>query len=158
MREYETVVITKADLPESRITQTGEKIKTIIEKHDGRLFYARSMGRRALAYPIKKQSKGVYTCLDYAAQGTAVSELERMLRIDDTVLRFLTVVKNEEVDVEARAAEVVARGEDVSQQAEAETEAKAEVKTETKAEVKAEVKAETKVEEKGENADKPREE
>lgn len=117
MREYETVVITRPDLPDSQFNQTGEKIKAIIEKYDGRLFYARSMGKRSMAYPIKKETKGLYTCFDYAAQGTAVGELERALRIDDGVLRFLTVLKNEEVDVEARAAEIVARGEDVAQAA-----------------------------------------
>jgi small subunit ribosomal protein S6 len=114
MREYETVIITRPDLPDSQFNQTGEKIKAIIEKHEGRLFYARSMGRRQMAYPIKKETKGMYTCYDYVAKGPAVNELERSLRIDDTVLRFLTVVKNEEVDVEARAAEIVARGEDVA--------------------------------------------
>lgn len=120
MREYETVIITKPDLPDTRFNQTGEKIKTIIEKHDGRLFFARNMGRKSLSYPIRKCTKGVYTCFDYAAQGTTVSDIERALRIDDGVLRFLTVVKNEEVDVEARAAEIVARGEDVSAQQEEE--------------------------------------
>lgn len=150
MREYETVIITKPDLPESQFNQTGEKIKTIIERHDGRLFFARNMGRKSLAYSIRKCTKGIYTCFDYAAQGTTVSELERVLRIDDGVLRFLTVLRKEEVDVEARAAEVVARGEDVSAPPEGEVrETKAEEKVEEKkAEVKAEEKkAEVKAEE-----------
>ena len=112
MREYETVVITKPDLPESQLKQMGERLKGLIEKHEGRLFYARNMGRRSLAYPIKKLTKGVYTCLDYASKGTVVTELERSLKLDEDVLRFLTVQKNEEIDVEARAAEIVARGED----------------------------------------------
>jgi small subunit ribosomal protein S6 len=131
MREYETVVITKPDLAETQFNQTGDKIKAIIEKRDGHLFFARDMGRKSLSYPIRKNTKGVYTCFDYAAAGQTVSEIERALRIDDGVLRFLTVVKREDVDVEARAAEIVARGEDVSQQAEAE------VKVETKAGTKA---------------------
>jgi small subunit ribosomal protein S6 len=117
MREYETVVITKADLPEPQFKQIQERVRNLIEKHSGRLLYARDMGRRNLAYPISKQTKGVYTCLDYAAQGAVVSELERSMRLDDNVLRFLTVVKNEEVDIEARAAEIAARGEDVDKPA-----------------------------------------
>jgi small subunit ribosomal protein S6 len=115
MREYETVVITKPDLPESQQRQINDRLKTLIEKHQGRLFFARNMGRRSLAYSIKKCTKGVYTCFDYAAVGTAVSELERSMRLDEDVLRFLTVVRHEEIDVEARAAEIVARGEDVAQ-------------------------------------------
>ncbi len=114
MREYETVVITKADLPESTQKQINDRARSIIEKHEGRLFYARSMGKRTLSYPISKQTKGLYTCLDYVARGSSIGELERSMRLDENVLRFLTVVKNEEVDVEARAAEIVARGEDVA--------------------------------------------
>ncbi|MBN1283254.1 MAG: 30S ribosomal protein S6 [Proteobacteria bacterium] len=114
MREYETVVITRADLPESDQKQIHDRCKTFVEKREGRLFYARNMGKRNLAYPIKKQQKGLYTCYDYAAGGSTVSEIERSLRLDDNVLRFLTVVRKEDVDVEARAAEIVARGEDVA--------------------------------------------
>jgi len=130
MREYETVVITKPDLAESQFNQTGDKIKAIIKKNDGHLFFARDMGRKSLAYPIRKNTKGVYTCFDYAAAGQTVSELERALRIDDGVLRFLTVVRREDVDVEARAAEVVARGEDVSAKAEEDVEKKVEENSE----------------------------
>ena len=143
MREYETVVITKPDLAETQFNQTGDKVKTIIEKHDGHFFYARDMGRKSLSYPIRKNTKGVYTCFDYAAAGQTVSEIERALRIDDGVLRFLTVVKREDVDVEARAAEIVARGENLSVKPE---EVVQETKVEVKAEVKSETKAETKVE------------
>lgn len=112
MREYETVFITHPNQPESQHKQQIERLGHLIERHEGRLFYARNMGRRALAYPIKKQSKGLYTCLDYVAGGAAVNEIERSLRLDENVLRFLTVVRAEEVDVEARAAEIAARGED----------------------------------------------
>jgi small subunit ribosomal protein S6 len=125
MREYETVVITKADLPDSTLNQITEKVKALVEKRAGRFFYARDMGRKQLAYPIKKQIKGVYTCYDYAAGGNAVSEMERGFRLDDNVLRFLTVVKNEDVDVEARAAEIMARGEDAPKAAGETSEAKA---------------------------------
>ncbi|MFA5811588.1 MAG: 30S ribosomal protein S6 [bacterium] len=112
MKEYETVFITKPDLPESTQKQINERLKGLIEKHQGRLFFAKNMGRRSLAYPIAKQTKGIYTCLDYTSTGSVVTDLERNMRLDDNILRFLTVLKNEDVDVEARAAEIVARGED----------------------------------------------
>lgn len=112
MREYETVFITHPNQPEAQHKHLVERLGTMIDRHGGRIFFARDMGRRALAYPIGKQSKGLYTCLDYAAAGGAVNEIERNLRLDENVLRFLTVVRAEEVDVEARAAEVAARGED----------------------------------------------
>lgn len=114
MREYETVFITQPNLPDNQQKQLVDRLKTLVERHSGRVFYARSMGKRSLAYPIKKQGKGHYTCLDYAAQGAAVGEIERNMRLDENVLRFLTVVKAEEVDVDARAAEIAARGEDTA--------------------------------------------
>ena len=116
MREYETVFVIQPNLAEAQQKQFVERLKSIVEKNDGRLFFARDMGKRTLAYPIGKQVKGIYTCFDYAAKGSAVDEIERTMRLDENVLRFLTVVKNEEVDVEARAAEVVARGEDAAPQ------------------------------------------
>ncbi|MFH1830739.1 MAG: 30S ribosomal protein S6 [Pseudomonadota bacterium] len=115
MREYETLIITRPELTETQLNETSEKIKSIIQKKNGRLFFARSLGKRSLSHSIKKETKGVYTCFDFAAAGSTVSDIERALRIDDTVLRFLTIIKNECVDVESRAAEVVARGEDVAQ-------------------------------------------
>lgn len=112
MREYETVFITQPSLSDAQQKQIVEKLKGLIERHEGRVFFARNMGKKNLAYPIAKQKKGDYTCLDYAANGTAVGDLEHNMRLDENVLRFLTVVKAMEIDVEARAAEIAARGED----------------------------------------------
>lgn len=118
MREYETVLIAQPNTTEAAQTQLNEKISALVQKLGGRMFFARNMGKRSLGYPVKKQTKGIYYCLDYAAQGEAVQEIERILKYEENVLRFMTVVKNEDVDVEARAAEVVARGEDVAKPAE----------------------------------------
>ena len=114
MREYETVFITQPNLNDSQLAKINDRIRSVIEGHGGRLFFARNMGKRNLSYSIKKQTKGTYTCLDYAAQGAVVRDLERGMRLDEDVLRFLTVVKEESVDVEARTAEVVARAEDAA--------------------------------------------
>jgi small subunit ribosomal protein S6 len=112
MREYETVFITQPNITDADKAKIHDRVSALIERNRGRLFFARNMGKRALAYRIEKQTKGIYTCLDYAAEGTAVRELEHELKLDENVLRFLTIVKNESVDVEARAAEIIARGED----------------------------------------------
>ena len=112
MREYETIYITHPNLSDSQQTQIDERLRSVIERRKGRVFFQRSMGKRPLAYPLKKQTAGVYVLMDYAAEGGAVNELERYIRLDENILRFLTVVKKEKVDVEARAAEVNARGED----------------------------------------------
>ena len=109
MNEYETVVVTQPNTTESDHTKISSKLSSLIERGSGRLFYAKDMGQKTLAYPIKKQTKAVYTCFDYAGAGDVVQDFERALRIDENVLRFLTVVKNTNVDIEARAAEIVAK-------------------------------------------------
>jgi len=114
MREYETVYIAQPQLSDAQLAQINTKLKGLVEKHDGRLFFARNMGKKNLGYHIKKQTKGVYFCLDYAAAGGCVSELERSLMLDENILRFLTVVKAEKVDIDARAAEIEARGEAIT--------------------------------------------
>ena len=114
MREYETVLITQPNITDNDQAKINNRISSLIEKHSGKLFFAKSLGRKNLAYSIKKQTKGYYTCIDYTAEGGIVNEIERGLRIDENVLRFLTVVKNENVDIETRLAEITARGEDVS--------------------------------------------
>ena len=114
MNEYETIVVTQPNITESDNTKISSKLSSLIERGSGRLFYAKDMGQKTLAYPIKKQTKAVYTCFDYAGAGDVVQDFERALRIDENVLRFLTVVKNTNVDIEARAAEIVAKGEDIS--------------------------------------------
>ncbi len=112
MREYETVLITTPNLSEQEKSDMKDKVAGLIKQHDGHLFYARSMGQKSLAYPINKKNKGVYTCINYAAANTqVVNQLERMFRLDETVLRFLTVVKAETVDVNVRQTEIAAKGE-----------------------------------------------
>ena len=111
MREYETVFILQPQIADAQASQINEKIKNTIERYSGRLFFARSLGRKNLSYRIKKQTKGLYYVLDYAAHGECVKDLERSLMLDENVLRFLTVMKDSQVDVEARAAEIEARGE-----------------------------------------------
>lgn len=112
MREYETVYIADPSLSDPKLNEFNERLKGIISRSLGRLFFARQLGKMALAYPIQKQIKGTYMCLDYAGAGSVVAEIERVLRFDESILRFLTIVKREDIDIEARAAEIVARGED----------------------------------------------
>lgn len=138
MKEYETVYITQPDLTDSQVGQLNDRVKSIVEKNKGTLFFARSMGTKKLAYPIAKKTKGIYYCLDYAAEGDTVREIERTFRLNEDVVRFLTVVKSEKIDIEARRAEIAARGEDKP----AETRVEAEVKVEVEEEVEVEVEEE----------------
>ncbi len=103
MREYETTFLVQPEISSEGIEAICGRLDGILEKQGAdRLLYD-DMGRRRLAYEIRKFQKGHYLTLIYLDEGQAVPEVERALRIDDAVLRYLTVVVNERVqDVEAR--------------------------------------------------------
>ena len=106
MREYETTVIVQPEISDEGIQAICTRLDGILEKNGAiKLFYD-DMGRRRLAYEIGKFQKGSYLTLFYLDTGKAVAEIERSLRIDDSVLRFLTVLGNQHVeDIEARKRE-----------------------------------------------------
>jgi len=99
VRRYETTFITNPDLSEEELEKVLQKALGPIQ-NQGHLFQVQDWGKKRLAYNIRKQSRGHYTFLDYAATSSAVKEVERLLRLEDNVLRFLTVMVDEEVDVE----------------------------------------------------------
>lgn len=114
MREYETTFIARADLSDEAVKQLFDRVKTVIERHHGALLDSQIMGRQNLAYAIEKQTKGNYVYFDYAADTTAVSEVERTLRLDETVLKFLSVKINDDITVEARREEIRVRKEKIA--------------------------------------------
>lgn len=106
MREYETTVIIQPEISDEGVESLCQRLDAILEKADGvRLMYD-DQGRRRLAYEIQNFQKGRYLMLHFLQTGDVVPALERALRLDDSVMRFLTVQVSEEVaDIEARKAE-----------------------------------------------------
>lgn len=106
MREYETTFIVQPEISDEGVQELCERLDGALAKGDSvRLLYD-DLGRRRLAYEIRNFQKGRYLTLHYLDSGTVVPELERVLRFDDSVLRFLTVLVADAVeDVEARKAE-----------------------------------------------------
>jgi small subunit ribosomal protein S6 len=91
MRQYETVFIVHPDLGEEETTALVDRYRQILETQQARIVKVDVWGRRTLAYMIRKQSKGVYVLFEYGAAPEAVFELERNFKIDEQILRFLTV-------------------------------------------------------------------
>ncbi len=162
MRHYETTYILRPNLGEDQFTEIIERTNAIVTDAGGSIIDIERLGIRKLAYEIKKETQGYYVYMNYAAPGTTVSEIERIFRIDDQLLRYLTIKLadsidaagiNEEIDkiaaeiaaAEAAEAEKLA---EAAEREEAEKAEKTEVKTEAKAEVKADEKSEEKTEEK----------
>ena len=111
MKRYEVIAIVKTDLTEEEINAIMERSSSIITERQGVIAKAEKWGKRRLAYEIKKQKDGFYFFIDYAGEGSIVSEMERNFKIDDRVLKFMTVTKEgaltrEGMDAEVAAAEV----------------------------------------------------
>ncbi len=91
MNAYETLVIVRATLSDEEVTGLTDKFCGAVAKGGGELVAKENWGRKKLAYEIGKEKKGVYAIFHYKGQGTMISELERSLRLDEKVLKYLTV-------------------------------------------------------------------
>ena len=96
---YETLFVVKATLTDEETAAQITKIKDVLAKEGAELVATDDMGMRKLAYPVQKNDRGYYTVLFYKGEGTVINELERNLKINEDVIKFLTVkyVKNKEI-------------------------------------------------------------
>ena len=101
MRRYETIFIIDPDLSEEERTPLFERLKDLFPQHNGLLVLIDEWGAKKLAYEIKKKARGYYVRLDYCGTGVLVNEIERFFRIDDRVLKYMTVLLEKDVDVES---------------------------------------------------------
>jgi small subunit ribosomal protein S6 len=111
LKRYEVIVIVKSDLTEEDIIALIERCQAIITDRKGVIAKVDKWGKRRLAYEINKQKDGFYFLIDFAGDGPIVAELERNFKIDDRILKFMTVKKEgavtrEGMDQEVAAAEV----------------------------------------------------
>lgn len=88
---YETLFVVKPTLTDEETAAQITKIKDIVAKEGGELVATNDMGMRKLAYQVEKNDRGYYTVLYYKAEGTLIQELERNLKINEDVIKFLTV-------------------------------------------------------------------
>lgn len=113
MRRYEQIIILRPSLSEDEITKIIENTGQLIEQDGGAIIFLNKWGMRKLAYPIKKEVQGYYVLCDFAASPEVVSEIERKYRIDDSVLKYLTIkvadaISAEEIETARSEAEAKA--------------------------------------------------
>ena len=101
MRRYETLFIVTPDSSEEDLKAVAAKIKGVVTGMNGIVASYDEQGRKKLAYSVKKQNKGYYVLMDYVGSADIVSELERNMRLDDRVLKYLTVKLADQVDPES---------------------------------------------------------
>ena len=113
MREYEFTFVVQPEISDEGVQAISQRFEGILANHSSEKLFYEDWGRRRLAYEIKNFQKGHYQVLHFLSDGKVVPELERSARLDDSILRFLTVLASEEVvDVAARRSEGVALEED----------------------------------------------
>ena len=94
MNKYESVVIVNPNLEEESIKNLIKKFSDLINT-DGNVTSVEEMGKRKLAYEIKKLKEGFYIVIKFEAKPELIAELERNYRITDEVMKFM-VIKEEE--------------------------------------------------------------
>jgi small subunit ribosomal protein S6 len=100
-REYETIYILRADVDSETAERIQARVADALDREHGTLVKVESWGRRKLAYPVRKQRKGVYVYLKYVGGGGLVAEVERNLKLQDAVVKFMTVQSADQVDLGA---------------------------------------------------------
>ena len=91
MRRYETIYIIRPGANDDDITAIVERTNGVIEQSGGKIDQLDRWGIRKLAYTINKETQGYYIFAEYAGMPEAVAEIERLFRIDDKVLKYMTV-------------------------------------------------------------------
>ncbi len=106
MRRYETIFIVNPEFDVEERSRLFIRVKALIKDQGGFLILFDEWGERKLAYEVKKMNRGFYVRIDYCGDGALVSELERTFRIDDRILKYLTVLLDNQPDLEAIKEEV----------------------------------------------------
>ncbi len=91
MSFYEHVFIARQDLAPNQVDELTDKYAAIIEKDGGKVTKRENWGLRNLAYRIQKNRKGYYVLMNIDAPVAAVKEMERLIRVDEDIIRHLTI-------------------------------------------------------------------
>jgi len=156
---YETLFVVKPTLTEEEINAQIAKIKDVLAKEGCELVATNDMGMRKLAYPVEKNLRGYYTILFYKANGDTITEIERNLRINEDIIKFLTIkytkdkeleqfnklvsIENKKLEIANEAEVVVTPEVEATPEVEVETPAEAPVETATETETPTETPVET---------------
>lgn len=100
-RTYEVMFIVDPTAADDDVTRISDTLQQIITDQGGSVTKTENMGRRQLAYPIDRKTEGHYVLLEVDGSGREIAEVERRMRVNDQVLRYITV----RVDEDRRRAE-----------------------------------------------------
>lgn len=95
-RLYETMYIIRPDLAEPDLELVINKYQALLQENqqEGDYIIVQNRGKRRMEYKINKHREGIYVQMNYSGVPTIVASLERMMRLDDSILRFLTLSRD----------------------------------------------------------------
>ena len=91
MRKYEIMFIVRPDMAEAEITKTAENLKKVLEDQKAKMLEEKAMGPKELAYEMNKYKNGYYFLYVVEATHEAISEFDRLARLNENILRHLVI-------------------------------------------------------------------
>jgi small subunit ribosomal protein S6 len=91
MRKYEALLLLSPELAADNRQEILDNLKGVLEGQNATMLTTDEWGMKDLAYPVEKKTRGHYTRLEFAAPATAIAEFERIVRITDGIMKFITV-------------------------------------------------------------------
>jgi len=92
MNKYESIIIVNPNVDEAGLKALEEKFTGLINEN-GKVESVENMGKKKLAYEIKKQQEGIYEVINFESKPEAIAELERIYRITDDIMKYIIVKK-----------------------------------------------------------------
>jgi len=99
MNNYETLFVIKPTLTDEETEAQIAKVTEILEREGAKILATNKMGMRKLAYPVAKNERGFYTIIYFNAEGSVIAELERNLKFNEEVIKYLTVKYTKQKEV-----------------------------------------------------------
>ncbi len=93
MKEYESIFVLDPGVDDAQVDTEVEKVRDFIAGRSGEVTEIQKWGRRKLAYEINKKKEGIYTLIRFRSEPELLAELDRRYRLNENLLRFLTVVQ-----------------------------------------------------------------
>ena len=94
MNKYEALFIINPSVEDAGIKELIQKFSDLINSN-GKVEGVEEIGKKKLAYPVKKNPEGFYVLINFEANGALIAELERVFRITDEVIKFIVIRKDE---------------------------------------------------------------
>lgn len=102
MRKYELMLAINPQLEEEELTSLIEKVKKIISKEKGEVTNINKWGKRKLAYEIKDFTEAIYVVMKFNIDELSISEFERVLKLEEKIIRYLLTLQKEEKPVKTK--------------------------------------------------------